>query len=447
MPGMEAPHRDLNSWILDLVRSNRSGVPVGLPSICSANRFVLEAAMQQAQRDDSVVAIESTSNQVNQFGGYTGMTPDGFARFIRTIAGLMNFPLHRVLLGGDHLGPHVWQDEPSESAMAKARELVGASVRAGYVKIHLDASMRCVDDPRDEKGGLAPKTITERTADLCEAAESAYLESPEVRPAPVYVIGTEVPPPGGENAGAPALSVTSPADVEETLRLARRAFAARGLERAWGRVVGVVVQPGVEFGDSTVLEYDREKARELSRYITQNWHVVYEAHSTDYQTLRALKEMVEDHFAFLKVGPWLTFAFREAVCALEAMEREWLSAAGGVRLSGLNETLERVMLENPKYWIRYYPGDEASQRFARKYSYSDRARYYWPHPAVQESLAVLLKNLSDRPTPLTLLSQHLPNQYQGVRAGRLSTSPSDLIRDKIMEVLDLYAAACGRGTR
>ena len=52
-----------------ILEQNRQGQPVGVYSICSANRFVLEAGMLQARRDESILLIESTSNQVNQFGG------------------------------------------------------------------------------------------------------------------------------------------------------------------------------------------------------------------------------------------------------------------------------------------------------------------------------------------------------------------------------------------
>ncbi|HYK91315.1 MAG TPA: class II D-tagatose-bisphosphate aldolase, non-catalytic subunit, partial [Acidobacteriota bacterium] len=155
---------DLPGALIRLVQSNRMGEPVGIYSICSSNRFVLEAGMQQAAADAALLSIESTSNQVNQFGGYSGMKPADFARFVRTVALNMGFPAERILLGGDHLGPHVWQDEPAGSAMSKACELVRSCVEAGYVKIHLDASMRCADDPGDVRSPLAEERITARAA-------------------------------------------------------------------------------------------------------------------------------------------------------------------------------------------------------------------------------------------------------------------------------------------
>lgn len=423
-----------------IVAQNRRGNPVGIYSICSANRFVLEAGMMQARRDESLLLIESTSNQVNQFGGYTGQTPAEFALFVREIASAMNFPSARIVLGGDHLGPHVWRREASSSAMEKARELVRACVLAGYTKIHLDASMSLADDP---PGLLADELISSRTAELCQVAEEAHWELAADSPKPLYVIGTEVPVPGGEALDAEAPKVTRVEDLSQTIEAGRRAFEAQNLQSAWDRVIAIVVQPGVEFGDESVFPYEAQKARHLSQFIRQGWHGVYEAHSTDYQTPTALREMVRDHFAILKVGPWLTFAFREAVFSLAAIEQEWLGDRKGIVLSNVVETLEQAMLTDPQYWKDYYRGDETAQLIARKYSLSDRARYYWSKRDVAGALEKLLVNLTVDPAPISLISQYLPNQSRELHEGKIANSPADMIRHKILEVINYYARACG----
>ncbi|HXZ39165.1 MAG TPA: class II D-tagatose-bisphosphate aldolase, non-catalytic subunit [Terriglobales bacterium] len=427
-----------------VLRENRLGRGVGVYSICSANRFVLEAGMLQAQRDCSLLLIESTSNQVNQFGGYTGQTPLQFVSFVKGIAGAMNFPVERIVLGGDHLGPHVWRQEDVSSAMQKAIELVRACVLAGYTKIHLDTSMRLTGDPGDSSSPLVDEIISRRAADLCRAAEDAHRELPPSLPAPLYVIGTEVPIPGGELLDARAPETTRPEDVARTVQLARQAFEARGLQAAWERVIALVVQPGVEFGDATILHYLPEKARRLARFVDDDqWQGVYEAHSTDYQAPAALRQMVRDHFAILKVGPWLTFAFREAVFALAAVEEEWLGHRRGITISRVRESLEEAMLANPEYWKNYYRGDEAAQRFARKYSFSDRARYYWTQPDVAAALQRLLANLTAHPAPVSLLSQYLPEQSAALRARAIANDPIALIHNKVLEVINHYADACG----
>jgi len=429
--------------LLQTLQENRRGGAVGVYSICSANRYVLEAGMLQAATDNALLLIESSSNQVNQFGGYSGQTPASFAASVLEVADHMKFAAERIVLGGDHLGPHVWRAESPEKAMAKARELVRNSVRAGYSKIHLDASMHLAGDPIERQKSLADEIVSARAADLCSAAEEAHRELQNGSPAPLYVIGTEVPIPGGEQGEAAAPETTRTQALERTLETARSAFRAKRLEAAWERVVAVVVQPGVEFGDTAVFPYDPEKAKDLAAFAEKNWQGVFEAHSTDYQTPEALREMVKDHFAILKVGPRLTFAFREAVFALAMIEEEWIPWRAGPALSGVRQALEEAMLLDPVHWKGYYQGEEAAQHFARKYSYSDRSRYYWPQPKVQEALQKLVSNLAASPAPPSLVGQYLPKQGEEIRAGRLSNDPVKLIHSKILEVMNYYAYACG----
>ena len=375
----------------------------GIPSICSAHPAVLREALLSA--NDRVVLIESTCNQVNQFGGYTGMTPELFAAYVHSIAVETGFPVKNIILGGDHLGPNVWQKEPSDSAMQKSMEMLRSYVRAGYTKLHLDCSMRLADDP---SGPLDPVIIAKRAAQLAKAAEDALdqkLSTGQTKSLR-YVIGTEVPVPGGAAAHEDGVSVTRVNDVRETIEIHRQAFLALGLESAWERVIAVVVQPGVEFGDDFVLPYQPDQARDLSSFI-ESQGLVYEAHSTDYQTRTALRNLVRDHFAILKVGPGLTFAYREAIFALAMMENELIRAD---ERSNIITVLDEVMMSRPEHWQKYYSGSAAEQAFKRKYSLSDRIRYYWVQPEVQQALEQLMKNLSTVQLPLSLVSQFAPQE-------------------------------------
>jgi D-tagatose-1,6-bisphosphate aldolase subunit GatZ/KbaZ len=312
-------------------------------------------------------------------------------------------------------------------------------VLAGYRKLHLDASMACADDAKV----LSEQTVARRAVVLCEAAEEAVKCLPPGTDLPLYVIGTEVPVPGGESAmGAPP-ALTTGESLRQTLQVFREAFDERGLSAAWQRVIAVVVQPGVEFGDNLVFAYDRAKARSLSAGLPSSPSLVYEAHSTDYQSPGALAQMVEDHFAILKVGPWLTFAFREAVFALSAIEQELLTGEKSQRLSQVREALDEAMLRKPIYWRSYYQGDERQLRIARAYSYSDRCRYYWHEKSVQTEIERLIENLTARALPLTLISQYLPLEYAAIRAEKIENEPGAIIRYHIQFVLRSYATACG----
>ena len=418
--------------LLDLVRRHKAGQSVGITSVCSAHPVVLRAALREAQSRGAPVLVEATSNQVNQFGGYTGMKPADFHAFVMGIADDVGFARADVLLGGDHLGPNAWRKEPSEVAMAKSEVMVEQYVEAGFRKIHLDCSMACADDPQV----LPELLVAARAARLCAAAERAWARAGGE--APVYVIGTEVPVPGGAHEDLLELEVTRPDAAAATIAAHREAFAARELGDAWTRVIGLVVQPGVEFDHHKVIDYAPAKAHALSAYIEREPSMVFEAHSTDYQTPAALAALVRDHFAILKIGPGATFALRETLWGLADIEAEWLPDDLDSRLK---QTVIDVMQSAPEHWRAYY-ADPERLRLDLQYSLSDRVRYYWAHPRVQMACATLLERLARGPLPLTLLSQYLPWQYEEIRAGRLRNSVGDILQEGVARVLRQYGQAC-----
>ena len=208
-------------------------------------------------------------------------------------------------------------------------------------------------------------------------------------------------------------------------------------------VIAIVVQPGVEEKDSGCTEYDRKKAADLMAAIDNYSNLVYEGHSTDYQTKIKLKELVEDGVKILKVGPGLTFAMREGLFALCNIERE-LYANTDVKTSNLMEVLDKKMLEDPKYWQKHYHGTDVEIALKRKYSFSDRCRYYMPTAEVEEAIATLFNNLKDG-APLNLLSQFMPIQYTKVREGVLNNDPRSLVKDRIKNTIDEYLYATNQG--
>lgn len=420
--------------LLDIVARHKAGESVGLYSVCTAHPLALKAACAYAAQAPNapIALIEATSNQVNQDGGYTGMRPADFVAFVHDIATETGLPLDRLALGGDHLGPNAWRDESAEAAMAKAEMMVALYVEAGFRKIHLDCSMPCAGDP----AALSDELVATRAARLCAAAEAAW-RSASGEP-PVYIVGTEVPAPGGAQEDLGELAVTTPAAAAATLDTHQAIFAKAGLSEAWPRVIAGVVQPGVEFDHHNVAEYRPEKACALSRSIEDRPGIVFEAHSTDYQTPAALTQLVRDHFAILKVGPGLTFALREALFALDAIEQDWL----GAKASGFRETCLGVMRDDPKYWKSYYHSEGTRLEFDLQYSLSDRIRYYWPHPKIETARAKMFANLQLSPPPLSLVSQYLPNAYTALREGRIAHSPEAMTIHHLFQVIDGYAQAC-----
>jgi len=424
--------------ISDIIEQQKTGKIVGITSICSSNPYVIEAALIRTRNHNNVVLIESTSNQVDQFGGYTGMTPTDFVKFIYELAQKCNYPKDKIILGGDHLGPNVWQHEPPELALKKAKDQIKTYVEAGYSKIHLDASMPLKGDPTDHKGALPLELSALRTAELCAVAEETFNKSNNSDRQLSYIIGTDVPIPGGAHHSLKDIVPTKVGEVKNTIQLTQKSFEELGLLEAWNRVIAVVVQPGVDFSQDSILEYNRQKTASLTSLIESKDNLVYEAHSTDYQKGNSLREMVEDHYAILKVGPWLTFAYREAVIALTRVEHEFLSQRKDVILSDLQKTINLEMDNFPKYWQKHYKGSKGEINLSKIYSYSDRVRYYWPFENIQKGLNRLIQNLTENPIPLTLISQYLSGQYWKIRNSELSLNPVRIIHDNISKVLEIY---------
>jgi len=420
----------MTNAIAKLIERRRAGEIVGIPSICSAHPMVIEAALRRCKHDGAPALIEATCNQVNHEGGYTGMTPRDFAAQVRSIADRVGFDTRDLTLGGDHLGPNPWRKLPAEQALSKADSMVAAYVAAGFAKIHLDASMGCVGEPE----ALDDDLVAERAVRLARVAEATAKH--ENLPAPYYIIGTEVPPPGGARHALDYIDPTPADRARATLSVFQHAFESSGLKDAFSRVVALVVQPGVEFGHESVIEYDATRAQSLSHSLDHT-NLVFEAHSTDYQSPGCLAELVRDRFCILKVGPALTFALRESLYGLDLIASE---LAPGYPQRALASAMEAQMLAEPRWWEPFYPGDERERRLWRHYSYSDRIRYYWPHTEAAAAVERLKMALSGVAIPVPLLRQFLPHLARS--ALTFEETYEKLVLASIDEVLSEYAGAC-----
>ena len=421
----------MNRALPALVRQRLTDGAAGVTSICTAHPLVIEAVLLHGARTGRRVLIEATCNQVNQEGGYTGMTPADFRNFVEAIAARVGFDPARVILGGDHLGPNPWKHLPADEAMGRATTMIAAYARAGFVKLHLDASMGCAG----EGAAVVDEVAAQRAAQMAEVAEAAA----QGGQSPVYVIGTEVPVPGGAQHALEALAVTRPEAALRTVATHRETFKRRSLEGAFERVIGVVVQPGVEFASADVVAYQPDMARDLVAALADMPGVVFEAHSTDYQPAAALEGLVRDGFAILKVGPWLTFALREALYGLDAIAQALHPAP---LAESLPASMEALMLSAPENWRRYYAGDADELRIQRHFSFSDRIRYYWALPPARAAVDRLLVRLGERVIPAPLVSQYLGALHPAVADGSLIARPRELLIAAVQRIVDRYEQAC-----
>ena len=355
------------------------------------------------------------------------MQPTDFAALVIKIAAEEGCPQEQIILGGDHLGPNPWRHLPAEEALTEAEAMLSAYVAAGFRKIHLDASMGCAGEP----AALDDKTTATRAARLAAVAERVAGDAGGEMP--LYIIGTEVPPPGGADHVLNEIDATSPNAAKKTIAVHRDIFTDAGLGDALSRVIGLVVQPGVEFGNYNVIMYDRPKAADLTGVLDDDPQLVFEAHSTDFQGQNSLSEMVQDGFAILKVGPELTFVLREALYALDLIASDLLPDYGD---RPLFQAMEALMRAKPEHWDRHYSG--LDERLLRHYSLSDRIRYYWPKPGAQDAVSKLMKVLEGRIIPVALLWQHLP---EAAHFADKPCNPEDILVWRVTRSLATYHAA------
>jgi D-tagatose-1,6-bisphosphate aldolase subunit GatZ/KbaZ len=423
--------------IQEILKQRKQSKVKGVFSICTANETVIEAAMEGMLNQDMPIIIEATANQVNQYGGYTGLQPHEYRNRIEAIAERLSFPKERIVLGGDHLGPLVWTHLNETEAMAEAEKLIEAYVLSGFSKIHIDTSMKLASD---QAGVLDDEVIVQRGIQLLLKAEATYQTLLQTNPtalAPVYIVGSEVPIPGGAQEEE-HIEVTDVHDFHTTVSHYLKWIKKLKLEAAWSRVIAVVVQPGVEFGDNSIHRYDSKAAQELIAGLERYPQLVFEGHSTDYQNKADLRQLIEDSIAILKVGPALTHRYREALFALNHIENDLIQEPE--LRSNFMDCLIQVMKDDPKHWIKHYHGNSDEILYKLKYSYSDRSRYYMSHPKIQSSIAQLYANLTNISLPI--LSQFMPIQYERVKQGKLKNEAHDLVKDYIIDRLKDYMEAC-----
>lgn len=425
----------MENKLKNIVKQQKAGKPVGIYSACSGNPYVIKAVLRKGKQDGSCCLIEATANQCDQYGGYTGKTPKQFKEMVYQFANEIGFDTNKLFLGGDHLGPLTFANLPEKEAMEKASELIDAYVSSGFTKIHIDTSMKVKDD--DPNTRLSDEIIATRAAKLAQVAKESYKKLLEKDPGavmPVFVVGSEVPIPGGATKATNTLEVTKVEDFESTIACFKKKFEEYNVSDIFDEVIGIVVQPGIEENDNGCVDYIRENAVELSKAINKYPNLVFEAHSSDYQTKEHLRELVLDGFAILKVGPALTYALREGLFALSYIEDEIAD-----KPSNFRKLLLEKMEQNPKYWQKHYYGTEKEVNFKKKYSFSDRCRYYLTDKDVEECISVMFNNLKEIPN--SILSQFMPNQYNKVRRGELNKQPLDLLLDKVGECIDDYLYA------
>ncbi|MCK7507635.1 MAG: class II D-tagatose-bisphosphate aldolase, non-catalytic subunit [Desulfobacterales bacterium] len=302
----------------------------GMFAVCSARREVLEAAIALARDHGEPLLVEATANQVNQFGGYTGMTPRQFASSSGRHGRRHGLPAGKPAAGGRSPGavrvakragrPRPWPRQPSWPANAWQPVSTNCTWTPAF---------GCSDDPPQ---GLPLEIAAERTAALCQAAETAAERLSGRRQRPLLCHRRRGPDSGrhlGEPGGDPGhagrgtwlkfIALTESRFQEAGLSGGVGA-AARGDRPARRRVRKFQRRPLRARKGPRALGLSSESAGDHD--LRDSLHRLPDARVPGTHGRAIISSL-------LKAGPCLTNAFREAVFALEEIEAEHLKSRRG----------------------------------------------------------------------------------------------------------------------
>lgn len=377
----------MTNHLLQIVRAVRQQIGPAIPAVASVLPDVIAAGLRQAREHGLPALIEAPAEEVNQFGGHSGLTPADFAALVQDVAHSHGLDAVPLILGADGLGPGLWPGLDPSAAMTHAERMVADFAAAGFNRLQFHA----LDAP-----GIAR---------LVSVAET---HAPPRHP-PVYAL-----PAGGD----PASSVTSPEDLAEALTRHEAAFAEADLAGAWRRVHTMSVRFGMGFTPAHVERFDIEQPDQLSAVLRDHDRIALEAEAVDYQSARVCADLTRRNVAVLKLGPSLSFAWREALYGLSHVHA-W--SEGGPHIS---ERMEALMLADPAMWQQDGRGPAGHSRLLRHFGFTDRIRHYWSKAGAE--LAALCDSMEASGLHLPLLLQYLPPETLA-RAARLDLAPAQAI--------------------
>ena len=392
-----------------------------LPSFCTSNTDVIKSILFFCHIKKLPCLIECTSNQVNQYGGYTNKTPQNFMKEISNIRKEINFDKKKLFLGGDHLGPLPWKKQNKAAAIKKSISLINDFLKQNFCKIHIDTSIKCKND----------KYIN---SDIIFYRTNQILNNESIKKKirnKFLVIGTEVPLSG--SGDSKKIIKTNIKQIKAEVLKFRKILKKLKLKN---NLFGLVIEPGMKYMHSSIKKPNFTNFSK-KKHISKKNNFVYEAHSTDYQSKTILKQLVKNNFKFLKVGPELTYNYSRALFFMENVEIKFFK----IKNSNFKKTIFSTMLKNKKYWDGYYEKKKFKLFLNSKL---DRMRYYFNTKSVANSIEVLKKNINllDKKIILSLMSQNEKKEFLFFDKKKLSNF--DAIKlIFISQSLKKYFGACG----
>lgn len=318
--------------------------------------------------------IETTSNQVNQFGGYSKNQPKDFIKKINKLIKSVKINKKFIYFGGDHLGPLPWKKNRSSLALKNSINLIDLYLKANYQKIHIDTSIRCKDD-----NSLTNKEIFERTEYILK-----NIQNKKILKKVFFVFGSEVPLAGGNDIQK--IKITENNKIITEYQNFSKLLKSEKLST---KDFALVIEPGMKFKNHSITE-PRLKNFEIKKKFSKKNKFYFEAHSTDYQYLKILKKLVKNNFKILKVGPELTFNLVKSFLFMEQVQKKYYKSKNNFK-----EIILKKMFLNNVYWRDYFKKN-GKRKLEKKLinSFFDRTRYYLDNKDVINSIKTLEININ-----------------------------------------------------
>jgi len=371
--------RDLNEIIRELILRREQGEkPITLLAVCPNSSAVLEAAVQAAIRNRSIMLFAATLNQVDIESSYTGWSQADFVGLLEEYANKYHWsgPLYPCL---DHGGPwlkdlHSLEKLSYIETMNKVKNSITACVEAGYRLLHIDPT---VDRTLSINQPLPIQLVVDRTVELIAHAECIRLASG--LPKLAYEVGTEE-----VHGGLVDLD-----RFEEFLALLRVQLLKENLHHCWPCLL--VAQIGTDL-HTTI--FKPEVARRLYSILAPLGSMV-KGHYTDW--VENPEEYPATGIGAANVGPEFTAEEYKALSELEEQERV-IIAQTRAPSSNIMETVQNVVVESGRWKKWLLPGEESlafngltSTR--KEWLLQTGSRYIWTDERVVAARNILYNNL------------------------------------------------------
>ena len=353
--------------------------PMTLLAVCPNSPAVIKAAFRAAKRNNAPIMFAATLNQVDNDGGYTGMTQKDFVRVMRVEAKRNNFT-GPYIAAIDHGGPwlkdiqtlEMW---PYEKAMDAVKKSYEAALLAGYELIHVDPTV----DRFLPKGEIIKiEVVAARTIELITHIENFRKERGLPRIA--YEVGTEE-----VHGGLADMSV-----FNKFLDLLKAGLEKNGCADAWPCfVVGKVGT------DLHTTFFDPVVAKQLTSTVAKYGSFI-KGHYTD--DVENPEEYPLSGMGAANVGPEFTVAEFNALEELEAVENKLYDEGNVAMHSNMIAILKKLVIDSGR-WKKWVHGDESPDDFEsitpdrQRWLMQTGARYIWQKPEAVAARQTLYSNL------------------------------------------------------